>query len=89
MLNVSIVSLTGTHTHTNHVVSRPVTSAFVIPELDGLGKLHTMSSFCLGPVNPIWLLAAAQLHYYLPTVLKRSQNKVAEGESEIKLFIAH
>lgn len=62
-------------TRTNHVATRRVTPAFVGPKLSGLGKLHTISSFCLRPVNPRRLLAAAQLHYYLPTVGKPSHRE--------------
>ena len=58
------------------------THTIVTPELYRLGELQTKSSFCLLPVNPIWLLAVTQLHYYLPTAYN-SLDKVTEGESEI------
>ncbi len=76
-----------THTYTQAVpgVFLSSTHTIVTPEPCRLGEPQTKSSFCLLPVNPIWLLAVAQLHYYLPTALNehRLLNKVAEGESEI------
>ncbi len=60
---------TRAHTYTHAVpgVFLSSTHTIVTPEPYRLGELHTKSSLCLLPVNPIWLLAVTELHYYLPT----------------------